>query len=169
MGSLIFLTSLFLILLILIQRGRGGGLAGALGGMGGQSAFGTKAGDLFTRITIGVAAFWVVLSVAAIALLNQSSSVFGEGETGSLLPAGAPADSPADAEDKTGGAAGTATILPKSESGPVGSGATPNAESGSGTAPAPAAPSTSTPPASTPAESAPPSDRAPAPATPEKE
>ena len=25
------------------------GLAGALGGMGGQSAFGTKAGDLFTK------------------------------------------------------------------------------------------------------------------------
>ena len=51
-----WVTSLFLILLVLIQRGRGGGLAGALGGMGGQSAFGTKAGDLFTRITIGVAA-----------------------------------------------------------------------------------------------------------------
>ena len=47
---------LFLILLVLIQRGRGGGLAGAFGGMGGQSAFGTKAGDLFTRITIVVAA-----------------------------------------------------------------------------------------------------------------
>ena len=51
-GILLFLTSLFLILLVLVQRGRGGGLAGALGGMGGQSAFGTKAGDVFTRITI---------------------------------------------------------------------------------------------------------------------
>lgn len=78
-GVSIFLTSLFLILLILIQRGRGGGLAGALGGMGGQSAFGTKAGDLFTRITIGVAAVWILLSVAAIAVLNQSNSVFGQG------------------------------------------------------------------------------------------
>ena len=43
-GILMFVTSLFLILLVLVQRGRGGGLAGALGGMGGQSAFGTKAG-----------------------------------------------------------------------------------------------------------------------------
>ena len=34
---------LFLIVVILLQRGRGGGLAGAFGGMGGQSAFGTKA------------------------------------------------------------------------------------------------------------------------------
>ena len=36
---------------------QGGGLAGAFGGMGGQNAFGTKAGDLFTKITIGVATF----------------------------------------------------------------------------------------------------------------
>jgi preprotein translocase subunit SecG len=62
---LLFLTAVFLIVLVLIQRGKGGGLAGALGGMGGQSAFGTKAGDLFTKITIGVAAFWIVLCLIA--------------------------------------------------------------------------------------------------------
>ncbi len=50
--------SLFLILLILIQRGKGGGLTGALGGPGGQSAFGSKAGDTFTLITVVVAAVW---------------------------------------------------------------------------------------------------------------
>lgn len=60
-GPLIFVLSLFMILLILVQRGRGGGLAGALGGPGGQSAFGTKAGDLFTRITIVTAAIWIFL------------------------------------------------------------------------------------------------------------
>ena len=63
---LLFVLPLFLILLILIQRGKGGGLAGAFGGMGGQSAFGTKAGDLFTRITIGVAAVWIVLCVFSV-------------------------------------------------------------------------------------------------------
>ena len=61
------LLSLFMVLVILVQRGRGGGLTGALGGMGGQSAFGTKAGDLFTRITIVVAALWVLLAMAAFA------------------------------------------------------------------------------------------------------
>ena len=70
-GVLMFLTALFLILLVLVQRGRGGGLSGALGGMGGQSAFGTKAGDLFTRITIVVATFWILLCVAAILVLNR--------------------------------------------------------------------------------------------------
>lgn len=68
------LLSIFMVLLILVQRGRGGGLTGALGGMGGQSAFGTKAGDLFTRITIIVAAIWVLLSMASLKVLNQYSS-----------------------------------------------------------------------------------------------
>lgn len=71
---LLFLTAVFLILLILVQRGKGGGLAGALGGMGGQSAFGTKAGDTFTRITIGVAAFWIVLCVLSVRLLGTGTT-----------------------------------------------------------------------------------------------
>jgi preprotein translocase subunit SecG len=57
---LLLFASLLMILLVLIQRGRGGGLAGAFGGMGGQSAFGTRAGDVFTRITVGVAIVWVL-------------------------------------------------------------------------------------------------------------
>ena len=66
LGIVLFFTALFLIVLILIQRGKGGGLAGAFGGMGGQSAFGTKAGDLFTKITIGVATLWIVLCMVMV-------------------------------------------------------------------------------------------------------
>lgn len=87
-GIMMFLTSLFLILLVLVQRGRGGGLAGAFGGMGGQSAFGTKAGDLFTKLTMGAATFWIVLCVAAIAFLNQQSSPLGGGGGSSPLDGG---------------------------------------------------------------------------------
>ncbi|TWU64908.1 preprotein translocase subunit SecG [Crateriforma conspicua] len=58
LGTLMAFLSLFLILLVLVQRGRGGGLTGALGGPGGQSAFGSKAGDTFTVITVVVAAVW---------------------------------------------------------------------------------------------------------------
>ncbi|MCH7729622.1 MAG: preprotein translocase subunit SecG [Planctomycetes bacterium] len=72
LGWIGFLGSFFLILLILIQRGRGGGLAGAFGGMGGQSAFGTKAGDTFTRITIVAAAIWLLTCMATIKLVNVS-------------------------------------------------------------------------------------------------
>jgi preprotein translocase subunit SecG len=64
-GLALALTAIFLILLVLVQRGRGGGLAGALGGMGGSSAFGAKAGDMFTRITIGAASVWIVLCIIA--------------------------------------------------------------------------------------------------------
>ncbi len=71
-GVSIFLSSVFLVLLVLVQRGRGGGLVGALGGPGGQSALGTKAGDLFTRITIVVAAIWIFLCAAAVRVLNPS-------------------------------------------------------------------------------------------------
>jgi preprotein translocase subunit SecG len=63
-SSIVFLfVGLLLIFVILLQRGRGGGLAGAFGGAGGQSAFGTKAGDVFTRITIGIAIVWVLMAV----------------------------------------------------------------------------------------------------------
>lgn len=58
LGTLMGFLSVFLILLVLIQRGKGGGLTGALGGPGGQSAFGSKAGDTFTVITIVVASVW---------------------------------------------------------------------------------------------------------------
>jgi len=52
---------LLMILTILIQRGKGGGLIGAFGGAGGSSPFGSKAGDTFTRITITMAGIWVLL------------------------------------------------------------------------------------------------------------
>ena len=60
--TLLLMVGILLIIVVLLQRGRGGGLAGALGGMGGQSAFGTKAGDVFTRITIVIAVIWVLLA-----------------------------------------------------------------------------------------------------------
>jgi preprotein translocase subunit SecG len=61
LNVLLLLVGLFLILVVLIQRGKGGGLAGAFGGVGGSSAFGSRAGDAFTRFTIIVAGIWVLL------------------------------------------------------------------------------------------------------------
>jgi preprotein translocase subunit SecG len=76
LGFLLVFSALFLIALVLIQRGRGGGLAGAFGGAGGQSAFGTKAGDVFTRITVIVAACWILLCILAINVLSRRQSLF---------------------------------------------------------------------------------------------
>jgi protein translocase SecG subunit len=56
---IVFLSMLFIaisalmVLVVLVQRGRGGGLSGAFGGGGGSnSAFGTKVGDVFTWVTV---------------------------------------------------------------------------------------------------------------------
>jgi preprotein translocase subunit SecG len=124
-GILMFITALFLILPILVQRGRGGGLAGAFGGMGGQSAFGTKAGDLFTRITMGVATFWIILCVAAIAFLNQRTSVFGPAVTTGSSPLGTPGTE----------ASGPVTPLESGAGLPPSSGPVTPAESGAGLPP----------------------------------
>ena len=71
LNFVIVLLTLFLIGIILIQRGKGGGLAGAFGGVGGSSAFGTKTGDVFTKITVGVAIAWILLSMLMVILTNR--------------------------------------------------------------------------------------------------
>ena len=79
-GLLMCVTSLFLICLVLLQRGRGGGLSGAFGGAGGQSAFGTKAADVFTKFTIGTAAVWIALCIGLIFVSSNNSSSFSNFE-----------------------------------------------------------------------------------------
>ena len=92
LGFLLFCASLFIILLVLVQRGRGGGLTGALGGAGGQSAFGAKAGDVFTKITVSSAIVWILVCLVTI---NQYTYVpvdntdVGEYNYGALLTGGA--------------------------------------------------------------------------------
>ncbi|MFO0064318.1 MAG: preprotein translocase subunit SecG [Pirellulaceae bacterium] len=87
-GITTFLISLFLILLILVQRGRGGGLSGALGGPGGQSAFGTKAGDIFTRITIVTAAIWIFWCALAVWWMQIPDVVDLNSGGGAAIPVG---------------------------------------------------------------------------------
>ena len=78
--GLLMLVGVLLMIVILLHRGRGGGLAGAFGGAGGQSAFGTRAGDVFTKITAFMAIFWVFLAgVSRFALepaANQAAEDF---------------------------------------------------------------------------------------------
>ena len=84
LNSVIVLLSLFLICIILIQRGKGGGLAGAFGGVGGSSAFGTKAGDFFTRLTIGIAAGWICLAMLLVILTNSLRESSWDSDSGTL-------------------------------------------------------------------------------------
>lgn len=70
----ILFTGLFLILLVLIQRGKGGGLSGALGGTGGSSPFGSRAGDAFTRLTIYVALIWLLLTMIQVRVIQSTAA-----------------------------------------------------------------------------------------------
>jgi preprotein translocase subunit SecG len=69
---------LFLIFIIMLQRGKGGGLVGALGGMGGASAFGPKADIQVLKLTIGLAVAWVIVACTGIYLNRAYTSGFGE-------------------------------------------------------------------------------------------
>src|ERR1700749_33946 len=104
------LLAIFLMLLVLVQRGRGGGLAGALGGMGGSSAFGAKAGDVFTRVTIITASIWIVLCLFALIWAKHRGDVLGaapvsssssSGDTTLLPKSGAPPVAPGAGESKS--------------------------------------------------------------------
>jgi preprotein translocase subunit SecG len=86
LGILLVVLGLFLILIVLVQRGRGGGLAGALGGAGGQSAFGTKAGDTFTRITIVTAGAWILLCILSIKMMGSGTNRFNTTGGGDNTP-----------------------------------------------------------------------------------
>jgi preprotein translocase subunit SecG len=120
LGFMLVLTSLFLILLVLIQRGRGGGLSGAFGGAGGQSAFGTKAGDVFTKITVGVAAFWIGLCILAINLLGRQESLFSPSLGGAAPQAVAPGTGTTFPAPPAGGAAEESSLeLPAAENPPA--------------------------------------------------
>lgn len=86
MGAFAFLSAM-MIIVILLQRGRGGGLAGALGGAGGQSAFGNKAGDLFTWITVYMAAAWILMAIATTFAMRPSSKFKNpEADSGTAIP-----------------------------------------------------------------------------------
>jgi preprotein translocase subunit SecG len=60
--TLLLLASGFQVVIILMQHGRGGGLAGAIGNSGGHGALGTRAGDIFTVVTIVSTIVWISLA-----------------------------------------------------------------------------------------------------------
>jgi preprotein translocase subunit SecG len=116
---LLVLCSLFLICLVLIQRGKGGGLAGAFGGVGGSSAFGTKAGDIFTRITIIVAGVWIALNMLLVMMANRRpASAFdaigpaAAAKKADITPGGAASPAPAAKDRPTPPAAPASPAAP---------------------------------------------------------
>ncbi len=87
------LICLFLILLVLIQKGRGGGLSSAFGGQGGNTAFGSKTGDVLTWVTSIVFGLFLLLAVALNLLgdqVNKAKTGAAPAAPGAVSPAGQP-------------------------------------------------------------------------------
>ncbi|WP_419193657.1 preprotein translocase subunit SecG [Kolteria novifilia] len=135
--------SVFLILVILVQRGRGGGLAGALGGMGGSSAFGTKSGDVFTWITAGCFLVWLCMNLGLNWLMADNTVFTGGDEAGqSIVAPGEPGTGAIDIKDPAAkpDGAGVVPVEEESDSAPAkAADAKPAAEEKSAEKPAPPA------------------------------
>lgn len=69
--TLFIIVCLFMILLVLIQKGRGGGLASAFGGAGANTAFGSKTGDVLTWATSIVFGIFLILAISLNLMANQ--------------------------------------------------------------------------------------------------
>ncbi len=62
LATLFCVVCVLLVLVVLLQKGRGGGLGAALGGAG-SNAFGTKVGDVFTGVTVILTLLFLLLAV----------------------------------------------------------------------------------------------------------
>jgi preprotein translocase subunit SecG len=74
LNGLILVLGGALMLLVLIQRGKGGGLAGAFGGAGGSSPFGSRSADQFVRVTLWLAGVWVLVIMIHVKVVKFDTS-----------------------------------------------------------------------------------------------
>ena len=83
------LVCLILILVVLLQRGKGGDMGAALGGGGSNTVFGGRgAGNFLTKLTTAAAIGFMLTSLSLSYLTNQSSNIleFDEETIGELSP-----------------------------------------------------------------------------------
>ena len=76
---LFLICAVALILIILIQKGRGGGLGAAFGGGLASGLLGSKTGDFLTWITIVLVGIFLVLAVVMAKFYKPTISDFGAG------------------------------------------------------------------------------------------
>lgn len=62
-AGIFLVCSVVLILVVLIQKGKGGGLSGAFAGGMASNILGSKTGDVLTWVTIGVVGVFLLLAV----------------------------------------------------------------------------------------------------------
>ena len=74
------ICAIALVLIILIQKGKGGGLGAALGGGLASGILGSKTGDFLTWVTIGLVSVFLLLAVIMAKFYKPAITDFGEGQ-----------------------------------------------------------------------------------------
>ena len=102
-AGLFFICAAALVLSILIQKGRGGGLSGAFGGGMAGGILGSKTGDFLTWVTIMLVGLFLTLAVVMAKFYKPAISDFGAGPdrqssapTGQRAPTGPVSETGAD-------------------------------------------------------------------------
>jgi preprotein translocase subunit SecG len=88
------IITVVMVVVVLLQSGKGGGLGAGFGGGGANTLFGSSGGsNFFTKLTMGLAAAFVVTSLALTAIKSKSmkSSIFDQGNHAAPVTTGAPA------------------------------------------------------------------------------
>ena len=105
---LFVLVSIILILVVLMQKGRGGGLSGAFAGGMASGLLGSKTGDFLTWVTVGLVSVFLILAVL-MARFYKPQVRYGTGlpqTTQQPAPSGQPAT------PQTGTSGQTAPVTP---------------------------------------------------------
>jgi preprotein translocase subunit SecG len=94
-ATLYVLTCFVLLLVVLLQQGKGGDIASAFGGSSSQTAFGARSGaTLLSRATAICAALFMI-GALALAIIGQRGTGSVVGSVPAPKPASAPASQPA--------------------------------------------------------------------------
>jgi preprotein translocase subunit SecG len=92
--SLIIFVAVLLILVVLAQNSKGGGLSASFGGSGAQQMIGVKrTSDLLEKITWGLAIAMLALSMGTTLLINNEETVVSPNQQKAqqtILPSGGP-------------------------------------------------------------------------------
>ena len=83
---LFVICAIALVLIVLIQKGRGGGLSGVLAGGMASGILGSKTGDFLTWVTIGLAVVFLFLAVVMAKFYKPTVSDFGPGPAAQQAP-----------------------------------------------------------------------------------
>jgi len=78
-AAIFLICAVALILIILIQKGRGGGLSGAFGGGMASGILGSKTGDFLTWVTITLVSVFLMLAVVMAKFYKPDISDFDAG------------------------------------------------------------------------------------------